>query len=243
MIHSCRHHAALRLSLCLVALGLYLPPARAQYMEPRDYEPFNLRVVSAGILQRDFRPRGSNPAPDSAAIRYTRLMPVLGFRQGPVDILFGYTTFTQGGASRSSIFLGTTISQDLILSGGRRGGLVLPLLIGADYTKAETSGPERESFNVASLGLGTGLKYRMVSSALDLTIMAGAIAHYAIEGWSIGTGFSGAVVLEASSIIRSVRIGEGLALGYRFRLQTWSMSHAALNYQTVSHGPYLGIAF
>ncbi len=243
MITSCRHRALRRLSLCLTAAAWLLQPARAQYMEPRDYEPFSLRVISAGVLERDFQPRGSNTAPDSLTISYTRLMPVVGFRQGPVDILFGYTTFNQAGASRSSLFLGTVISQDLSLSGGRQGGLLLPLMIGADYTKAESGGPERESFNIASIGIGTGLKYRLVSQAVDLSLSAGAIAHYAIEGLSIGTGFSGAVVMEAASVIRSIRIGEGLALGYRFRLQTWSMSTKQLDYRAISHGPYLGIAF
>ncbi|HEX9006516.1 MAG TPA: hypothetical protein VF889_04440 [Bacteroidota bacterium] len=243
MIVSCRHRALRRLSLCLALSAWLLEPARAQYVEPRDYEPFSLRVISAGILARDFQPRATNTAPDSLAISYTRLMPVIGFRQGPVDILFGYTTFNQGGASRSSLFLGTVISQDLSLSGGRQGGLLLPLMIGADYTKAESGGPERESFNIASIGIGTGLKYRLATQAVDLSLSAGAIAHYAIEGLSIGTGFSGAVVMEAASVIRALRIGEGLALGYRFRLQTWSMSNKQLDYRAISHGPYLGIAF
>jgi hypothetical protein len=212
-------------------------------MEPREYESADLRVASAGVFWRDFSPRGSNTAPDSVAIRYNRLMPFIGFRQGLFDVSFGYTTYSQRGVSRAALFLGTTVSQELVLTGSRSGALLLPLLLSADFTKAEAGGPERESFNIASVGLGTGLKYRVVSRAVDASISAAGIAHYAIEGLSTGTGFSGVVALDASALFRTIPIGEGLALGYRFRLQTWSMSDPKFDYRAVSHGPYLGVAF
>jgi len=60
---------------------------------------------------------------------------------------------------------------------------------------------------------------------------------------STGSGFSGAVVLDASTVFRTIGIADGLALGYRFRLQTWSLSNARFDYRAVSHGPYIGIAF
>ena len=44
-------------------------------------------------MQRDFAPHDSNQAPDSSRIRYQRLMPMIGFQQGSVDVFFGYTTF------------------------------------------------------------------------------------------------------------------------------------------------------
>jgi hypothetical protein len=225
------------------AMVLLAAAGRTQYLEPREYENPEYRIASAGVFWRDFAPRGSNPAPDSVAIRYNRVMPFVGFRQGLVDIVFGYTTFSQHDVSRTAIFVGTTISSELPLAGGRSSALLLPLLIGADYTKAEAGGPERQSFNIASVGLGTGLKYRLVTRAVDASLLAAAIAHYAIEGLSTGTGFSGVVTVEAGAVFRTIGIGEGLALGYRFRLQTWSMSDPVFNYRAVSHGPYLGVAF
>ena len=80
-------------------------PAAAQYLEPsRSYAPSDARYLSAGIFARDFRPRGSNTAPESLAVSYTRVMPFVGFKQGPVDFLSATprTIFT-GRPARLSI--------------------------------------------------------------------------------------------------------------------------------------------
>jgi hypothetical protein len=68
-------------------------------------------------------------------------------------------------------------------------------------------------------------------------------AQYSSEGFSVGTGFSAATMGDAVLQIRDVGILEGIAVGYRFRLQTWAMSEARFNYRSLSHGPYLGILF
>jgi hypothetical protein len=76
--------------------------------------------------------------------------------------------------------------------------------------------------------------------------MAGAVAHLAInavEQLNARTGFSGAVVADAAALVRGLGLGEGLVLGYRFRLQTWSLSDPRFNYRALAHGPYLGVAF
>ena len=237
--------ALLVLMTALAAAGA----ARAQYDDPREYEPSLLRVVNLGVWSRDFAPRPSNPTADSAVIRYNRLMPLLGFRNGPVDLTFGFASFTQpgsGGGSRSTLFLGATYATDVVLSGRRSSALVLPLLFAVDYTKAEAGGPAGNSFNIASMGIGTGLKYRLAGRAVEFTAMAGGIAHLAINAvWqpNARTGFSGAVVADAAVLVRDLGVGEGLVLGWRFRLQTWSLSESRFNYRALSHGPYLGVAF
>jgi hypothetical protein len=44
-------------------------------------------------------------------------------------------------------------------------------------------------------------------------------------------------------LVRSIRVLEGLALGYRFRFQTWAMSNSRFNYRALVHGPFVGLLF
>jgi hypothetical protein len=210
-------------------------------MEPRGYEPFESRYLSAGILQQDFRPHAANAEPDSVAVRYRTLMPVIGFHQANFDILFGYTRYSLGTSRHSSVFLGTAASSDFPIAGRRPSALVMPILLAADFTKAEAHGAERDNFNVASIGLGTGLKYRIVTPGLDFSIFAVAIAHFSFEAYSGGTGFSGVALGEATLVLRDIRVLDGVVVGYRFRLQSWSMSDDRFSYRSLSHGPYIGV--
>lgn len=214
----------------------------AQYYEEREYKPEEARYIYLGAMQRDFAPRSSNTAPDSTTMNYKKIMPMIGFRQGPVDIFIGYTNFDQHGNSNAAIFVGTVVSTEFPVSGRKRNGLVIPLMFAADYTKAESGGPQKGDFNVASLGLGAGLKYQLSTQTVDFSIHAGELFQYSTEGFSIGSGFSAATIADASLILREV-LFSGIALGYRFRYQTWSMSDPKFDYRAVSHGPYLGVLF
>lgn len=224
----------------LLALGQ--AAVHAQYYEEREYKPTEARYLYVGVMQRDFAPSSSNTAPDSNRISYKKLMPMIGFREGPVDIFVGYTKFDQRGNSNAAIFLGTTVSTEFPVSGRRGSALVIPLMFAADYTKAESGGPQREDFNIASLGLGGGLKYHLTTESVDFSIHAAELLQYSTEGFSVGSGFSAATTAEATLILREV-ILNGIALGYRFRYQTWSMSDAQFNYRAVTHGPSIGILF
>lgn len=218
-------------------------PASAQYYEPAQYEPGDARFVNLGFMQRDFKPLGSNPLSDSAAIAFNRLMPMIGLRQGPVDVTFGYTRFTLQGQRRESIMFAARYTNDIPVAGSKPGALLIPVMIGTDYTKAQAIGPERETFNIVSVGLGVGLKYRYYTRSVDFSVSAAEIVHFAFEGFNTGSGFSAATVGEASLLFPGAIALEGVALGYRFRYQTWSMSEEKFNYRSLSHGPYLGIMF
>jgi hypothetical protein len=235
-----RRFSGATLLAALLAVGY--GEMRAQYYEEREYKPQDARYIYVGAMQRDFAPSGSNTAPDSTRISYNKLMPMIGFRQGSVDFFVGYTKFDQRGTSNDAIFVGTLISTDFPISGGKNSALIVPVMFAADYTKAESGGPERDNFNIASLGLGAGLTYRLSTKTLDLTVHAGELLQYATQGLSTGSGFSSATEADASLIIHEIIIN-GLAVGYRFRYQTWSMSDPKLNYRSLSHGPYLGILF
>jgi len=229
----------------LAALVLMAAPAsRGQYMEqPRTYVPSDARYLSAGFYERDFRPRGTNDAPDSLAIRYTRVMPVVGFRQGPIEFLFGYTTYDLDAASRSAIYFGVTFSGDYVIAGSREQALVLPLMVDADFTKSESAGSLHDNFNVGSVGLGTGLKYRINGEAVDFWVSAVAIIHYSFDGYNLETGSSPAAVAEAVAVLPGIGILDGLAVGYRFRYQAWTLGGGRYDYKTVNNGVFLGVLF
>jgi hypothetical protein len=220
------------------------PAALAQYLEQsRSYVPSDARFVSAGIFARDFRPRGSNTAPESLAVSYTRVMPLLGFRQGPVDFLFGYTTYDLHGAARAAIYFGVTFSGDYILSGNRERALVLPFIVDADFTKSESAGTLHDNFDVGSIGIGTGLKYRSNGESVDFSVMAAAIIHYSFDGYSLQTGSSPAAIAEAVALLPEVGILNGLALGYRFRFQAWTLGNGRYDYRTMNNGVFIGVMF
>src|SRR5512146_2893650 len=154
-----RGYSILGVLVGMLALGRGM--ATAQYYEEREGRPVESRYIYLGVMQRDFQPMRSNAAPDSVRIGFTKAMPMIGFRQGPVDIFVGYSKFDQRGKSNDAIFVGTVVSTEFPVSGRKGNGLAVPLMFAADYTKASSGGPQREDFNVASLGLGVGLKYQL----------------------------------------------------------------------------------
>ena len=231
--------------LCLPAIFLFLSLSMSsmlgQYQEHRSYEPSDARFIHAGFVQRDFTPRLSNTAPDSLVISYDRSMPMIGFRQQQFDIAFGYTKFRHSGISRETIFFSVSFANEFVISGKKPSTLLFPLVVSTDFSKAEGRGVQGNTFNVVSAGVGGGLKYRYASDDADFSIHAFEIVHFSFEGLSTGSGFSAATVAEASLLLPTVRVLDGIALGYRFRFQTWSMSNRHFNYRSVSHGPYFGI--
>lgn len=231
------------MGMVLLALSVVEGTALAQYEEPRPYQPTELRAISLGLSSIQFQPKKSSGATDSTAIRIHTLIPMADFREGLVDVYFGYTRYSQDGVSHPAILVGLSVGTELPILGKRSSSLLFPVLIAADFTRADAQGAERNSFNVASVGLGIGLKYRMVSEAMDASLSAVAVAHYATEGFSVNTGFSGAFLAEFIAYFPEIPIGEGISVGYKFRFQTWSMPNMPVNYRMIVHGPSIGIAF
>ena len=73
--------------------------------------------------------------------------------------------------------------------------------------------------------------------------MAAAIIHYSFDGYSLQTGSSPAAVAEAVAILPYIGIWNGLAIGYRFRYQAWSLGSGRYDYKTVNNGLFLGVMF
>ena len=225
----------------VVACVLLLSSTQAQYETPRDYSPFETRYFWGGAMLRDFAPRAGYTGSDSLAIRFNTWMPMIGFHQGSLDVQFGYTRFSLKDGMRTAIFFCTTLANDLPLVKEGPAVLMLPVLLSVDYTKAESPGAERDHFNVASAGLGTGLRLRLISPGTELTAHAAALYHFSFEGFNTGNGSSLALTAEASLLLRTLHIGDGIVLGYRFRHQNWSLGEGRLNYRVTTHGPYIGV--
>ncbi len=233
------------LSWCVFAWCFVAPAAYGQYYDSEEFRRPEGRYLSAGLLHDEFRPRSNNSLPDSVAARFTQAMPMLTFHQGPGDVYLGYTRFTERGGTHSSVVFGMQLTNDMLLGGGRPagGGLTLPLMLAADYTKVESAGPQRDDFNLATLGLGLGLKYRLVTPEVEFWIQGVQLFHFAFQGLAAGTGSSLATVGEVVLMLPRVPIGEGIVLGYRIRLQTWSLNDDRFNYRELYHGPSIGILF
>ncbi|MEW6511595.1 MAG: hypothetical protein AB1428_11635 [Bacteroidota bacterium] len=215
---------------------------RGQYVERTSYDQSTSRYIAAGAFAREFAPRSSNDAPDSLVIRYARVMPFLMYRNGVFDVTFGYAQYDLDGRSCSAIFLSTTVMTELPLAGTRETALVLPLLVAADFSKSEAAGSKRDDFNVASIGIGTGLKFRSRGEGVDLSIGASGVIHYSFPGYSIRSGSSPAVLGEVAALFHRVPVAGGIAAGYRFRLQSWSTG-GFFDYRTVNHGLFVGVMF
>jgi CBS domain containing-hemolysin-like protein len=179
----------------------------------------------------------------SLVMRFKAYMPIVSFHQGPFEIGIGYTRFTLQGSTRSSVYAGTVLTNEIPVTTTRVHALVVPICVSADFTKTESAGVERDNFNVASLGIGSGLRYRYAGTGIDASLRLLGIVHYSFEGLSTGSGSSFAVQADAGLVLRSVHIADGLALGYRLRYQQWSMSDARFDYRMLHHGPYLGVLF
>jgi hypothetical protein len=227
----------------IVACALLLAQSSAQYYEQREYAPSESRYVALGALDRDFTPLGSNSLPDSLAIRYKRVMPVISFHQGSAELFFGYATYSLSGNSKSAIFFGARYGAEVPIVGRFPSVLLFPLQLAADFTKAEGFGARRDDFNIASVGIGTGLKYRYLGRNAEFSIGAQECVHYSVEGIGTGNGWSAATLGDVVLLLKDVAVLDGVAIGYRFRLQTWSMNQTKRNYRSVSHGPCLGIVF
>jgi hypothetical protein len=217
--------------------------AHAQYREHAESGPSEARFLSIGYLQRTFDPQASNTLGDTATISYDRMMPVAGLRQGVLDMLIGYARYSLQGESKETILIAANVRQELPLAGGKETMLLAPLMLATDYVKAESAGPQRETFSVASVGIGAGMKLRQVGSGYDASVEVLAAAHYSIDGLGTGSGFSPALIAEAGVFLPDALSFASLAAGYRLRLQSWNMSDDKLDYQSVSHGPYVGVWF
>jgi hypothetical protein len=226
------------------ALALVLPEtAGAQYIEPEEGLPPSPRFVSAGAAWWSFSPLESNSAPDSSRIGFDRAGPVLSYRDGQLDLVVAYTRYEHGTESSPAIYFGGRFGQEIVLAGRPAAAFTIPVSLLLEFTKVEASGPSRQTFNVGAVGLGGGLKYRLSSRTLQLWVEGGGSAAFAFDSYSMRNGFCGGAYAEAAVLFGNVGPFTGIALSYRLRLMSWSMSDQTQNYRALVHGPTVGVVF
>ena len=120
---------------------------------------------------------------------------------------------------------------------------MLPFLLAADFMRADASDLQRDNFNIGSIGLGTGLRYRLRVDRTELTAGGVIGAQFSFDGYGSATGSSVLSIVEAVAQLNDVLVADGIVIGYRFRFQRWSMSRETADYQSVSHGLFLGVMF
>lgn len=226
---------------CAVLLVVWPSPVPAQYYESERVPPGQERYVRLGVEFRDFQPAASNTSPDSLRLSYHRPLVIAGFTQGPLDLVLGYGTYPWAGGSRTAMFVSMTVGAEVPLGGPGPGGLSVPLMLCADFTKSELPPPEKNTFNVGSVGVGGGVAFRTVGRSVRGTLRLVAAAHYCIDGFSMGSGFSFATFGEATLLFPGVLALDGLVAGYRYRYQSWSMTNDWHDYRVFSHGPFVGV--
>lgn len=203
----------------------------------------DFRSVGLSGAAQDFSPRSGNAQPDSAKIHFTSPLFAAEYRQLGLRVALGYSSYKFNNNARSEISFSAESVTDVAFVRDREGGnFFLPIILSTSFIEAEGSTNSSKDFNVANVGLGTGLKFKRISENFGVQITGLGVLYYSTAGFSIESGSSTAVIAELQFLFREV-IGEGMTVGYRFEEQAWSMTDKKLNYSRQFQGPFLGIFF
>jgi hypothetical protein len=203
----------------------------------------DFRSVGLSGVAQDFSPRSGNAQPDSAKIHFTAPLFAAEYRQMGLRVALGYSSYQFNNNARSEISFSAESITDVAFARNRDGGnFFLPIIFSTSFIQAAGSTNSSKDFNVANVGLGTGLKFKRISENFGVQITGVGVLYYSTAGFSIESGSSTAVIAELQFLIREV-IGEGMTVGYRFEAQAWSMTDKKLNYSRQFQGPFLGIFF
>lgn len=207
------------------------------------YSMTDFRSLGMSYNAQEFSPDGSHPSPDSAGIRFTSAMPMIEYREMQARVAVGYQTYTLNGRSHNAFSVFMESGNDFSLTGKeQRNGFFIPVKLSANYLRAGNSKPGQQNFDIGSLGLGTGGKYRYITKEFAIQIFATGSIHYASVGFGTEYGSQTSLTGEVHLILPEILFG-GLVAGYRYERQQWDMSDAQLNYRRWYHGPFIGVIF
>lgn len=227
----------LLLSLCLIVVS------KGQDFGYEYYNNLEYRSIGVNFSAQEFSPRSSNRLADSSRIRFASHLPFIEYRQLGLRLAAGYQEYSVGGKSHSSLSVYAESSNDFSLTGkAEKNGFFIPVLISANYVNAEAVTALTKDFEVGSLGIGTGIKYRYFSRSLGIQISGTGAFHYSSEGFSVEYGSSLSYAGEVVATFPNLFLG-GALIGYRYQFQNWNMSDASFDYQRFYHGPFIGIMF
>ncbi len=203
------------------------------------------RALNGGYHQQKFSPRNSNTLADSAVIRFSTALPTIELRQNNGRLSVGYQTYVDlSGKSKESFSVYGETHNDIALTDRKNqsAALVVPIVVAANYVRAESPNNGIKDFDIGSLGLGTGLKFKHFERSFGLQAFVIGTIYYSSEGFSTEYGSQNSVAAELQCIIPEI-IYEGMIVGYRFESQRWNMNDVSLNYQRQYHGLFAGFLF
>lgn len=226
--------------LVLMSLPLFAQDFGYEYAMMSEY-----RALGLSYHAQQFSPASGNPLPDSARIRFSSPMPMAEFRQSDGRLAIGYQTYKDiRGASREAFTVSAATTSDLPLfpSAKSKGNWFIPFTVRAGYMRAQSPDAVLEDFDVGTLGLGGGMKFKQYTRDLGFEIFAVASLGYASEGLSTDYGTEYSVSGEATLILPYLVL-EGVLVGYRYEFQEWNMNNNGLDYRRIHHGAVIGILF
>ncbi len=197
------------------------------------------RSLGVGYHLQDFSAVTSNSLSDSNRIAFSSALPLIELRQNDGRLSVGYQTYTDvKGKKREAFSVFGENHNDISLSGrASKGSFFIPIVVCANYVRAEGPNQSIGSFDVGSLGLGTGLKFKHFERSFGIQSFVFGSLAYASEGFSTDYGSQTSLAAEIQLIF------SGLVTGYRFESQRWNMSNNDLDYQRWYHGAFIGFVF
>lgn len=194
---------------------------------------------------QEFRAASSNALADSDRISFSADLPLLEFRQNNGRLAIGYQTFNDNkGKSKESFSIYGESFNDFPLGASKqtKAAFSIPVVVSANYMRAQAFNTSLEDFNIGSLGLGTGIKFKHFERSFGIQAFAIGSLYYASEGFSFGYGSQTSMCGEVQ-LIFSELIFRGLLAGYRFESQQWNMNNSDLDYRRQYHGVFIGFMF
>lgn len=212
------------------------------------YEYFMLteyRSLGGAYNLQKFSALSSNPLTDSNRTAFSTALPFIEFRQNGGRLAVGYQEFKDvNGKTRESFSVYGDSQNDFPLGGSRKSKATwfIPIVVGANYVRAQSPNNSVVSFDIGSLGIGSGIKYKYFSRSFGIQAFATGSLYYASEGFSTDYGSQTSLSGEVQFIFSEV-LYQGILFGYRFETQEWNMSNNALDYQRQYHGAFVGFLF
>jgi hypothetical protein len=232
-----QYAAAMFLLLC------FGQEARCQLFDEAEPSLGDFRSVGISGSLQSFRPRDGNSEADSGKIRIGTPLWLAEYRQLGFRLALGFSSYKFNTDNRTEFTITAESTTDISLGGGPdQGNFFLPVVFSTNYVQATGVTNSSKDFNIADIGIGTGLLFRKFSQNFGVQFTGVGVIYYSSAGFSLESGSSTAVVAELQFLFRDL-IGDGMTAGYRFEIERWSMSEESLNYTRQIHGPFIGIFF
>lgn len=207
------------------------------------YSITDFRSLGASYNLQQFVRTSTNVLADSQSIQFSTALPLIEYRELNSRIAIGYQEYSLAGKTLSSFSVFIESGNDYPVTGReQQNGFFIPMMLSANYVKAETPYKQSRNFDIGSLGAGSGVKYRVLTKDFGMYIAAKGALHFSNVGFGTEYGSMTTVAGEIQFILPNV-LFEGMIFGYRYERQQWNMNDSSLDYKRYYHGLYVGFFF